>query len=188
MKKRISLIVGLILCATIFTVYAAWVYAEGTIDPIDSTSSINITIEGATSETKGTLAIANGDSGALAIALGDNEETAAYDIVETFSGSAVITFTSEPTATVPVQPKDITLKCVLTITGTDPVYEVVNGGVVALSFDEGTGKWTITADALNAAVNLKPYDISTYANYQAYAARVAATGFTLTISEVVAGA
>ena len=60
MKKRISLIVGLILCATIFTVYAAWVYAEATIDPLESASSISIDIETAeTGNAKGSLSIAN---------------------------------------------------------------------------------------------------------------------------------
>lgn len=178
MKKRLSFIVGLCLCATIFSVYAAWVYADQAIAPVTQ-DGINITIEDATQSIKGTL---NVNSSSLAIALGDDESTAAYDIVETFTGSAVISFTAED-ATVPVDPDTLTLKCVVSVEGQDPVYEIVNGGVVEMSYDSATDKWTISAEALNAALNLKEYDISTYAKYVAYKSRVAATALKLTISE-----
>ena len=119
----------------------------------------------------------------LAVALGDVTTTPAYDIEQTFTGSATISFEPDATATVPVNPDDLTLKCVLTIEGTDPVYEVVGNGEVEMTYNATDDKWTIDAGALEDVLSLKDYDIGTYEKYQAYAQRVKATKIVLTISE-----
>lgn len=193
--KKLSLIMAMVLIATIGGVYAAWQYAEGA--PTSAHRDITITLEDPQLTTaKGTLTYVE-DNLLMRI---DQESSVSWNAVLKITGSVTFKYTKATGVGASDDTVDLQMKLtlidangtylgekILTLKdGSTDVTEV--DGIAVGTTDAGTGLLTIQGSKIAEYLKLgATFNLPTYADYQAFNTALGAPVLKIQVSEVPAG-
>ena len=171
--KKLTLLLALIVCVTVGSVYAAWIYTGSTVSTADRTLSHGM----ATATTDGdigTLKVVHND---IDIKI-DQTATGDYRAKLVITGSIQVSFTPNDGAPADAVNNAVPAQIALYAKNTDtnlyegsPIY-VVNGGPVDLSWEkqaDGTFLATVDAATIDSMLDLgAEFVLETHAKWQAF--------------------
>ena len=171
--KKISVLMALIICVTIGSVYAAWSYTGTTVSSVDRTISHGMT----TATTDGDVGVMSIVSNSVDVAI-DQTAIGNYLAKLVITGSITVKFTPNPGA-----PENVVNGAIDAIANVyiqnaaenkynDAEIYVATENVVELEWEkqtDGTFLATVTADQIDTLLDLgADFVLDTYAKYQAF--------------------
>ena len=189
--KKLTILVALLMCITIGGVYATWIYSNTSASATDLELSHGLAGVSSASVPHGILKI---EENSLLIRI---DQTAAgnYTAKLVVTGSMTVSFTPDVAASPDIKANGIPAQAKLTLLnleenkyGADPVYALVNDGIIDIDWgtpdSNGVFTTTISADDLDGVLDLGgTFVLSTLAQYEDFHACEEPIDLILYISE-----
>jgi hypothetical protein len=189
--KKLTILVALLMCVTIGGVYATWTYSGSSITPL---TGVPAPKEMGEVEFIGSSGAYHADSNTLKLVVEPKEGT--LDTELTFTGTLVIKFT--PSGDISTGPLAKALNAVITITGIDlettkynntQIYTLDSSFKIELnetSWDNSRGDgsyyYTLDATALEAAISMEEFTLTSYDDFIDFQTKQASAVFKININ------